>query len=449
MGRLEARPTFREGPRMTTLLQTDPRRAANPAGKESARDAFRKPGRPPLEMPVLFQLADLSPQHIKPAPPKVLSAAVEPPTLPEIIPPSSPINEAATIAEPPKVEAAKDETAIQEAPAVEAPKLELPQAQQQPELIAPQPAAEPKVEVPLADKKPAAVPAIEPRATDVTPPQEPTAPSPRQRAEQRAKNRQPAPAKHDWMRTQGKYIAVGFVIALIATIYLAQNGDEPAPANPDAAATSHEEAAVKSPSESEPKVTDAHTAKESVSVSENQHSPALRDETNPAMAGKSSTEARADLNVSPSGHVIKEPAQPSEVADSKSLFPWKEDGETRVAAKPAEKVAKPQAEAKSPERNANVQEQPSVYGPPGTGPQEEEVQQATGEMPQGKSPGSYPETNPGTYREFEPPQTRQAPPSQTSSPRATPASYQPGSPNNVPPTRTSGPRYERTGSGLY
>ena len=61
---------------MTTSLQTDPRR--------TARDAFRKPGRPPLEMPVLFQLADLSPQHVKVAPPKVLAAVVEPPATPEI-----------------------------------------------------------------------------------------------------------------------------------------------------------------------------------------------------------------------------------------------------------------------------------------------------------------------------------------------------------------------------
>src|SRR5206468_1211795 len=135
--------------------------------------------------------------------------------------------------------------------------------------------------------------------------------------------------------------------------------------------------------------------------------------------------------------------------DSKSLFPWKEAGETRVAAKPEEKVAKPQAEAKSHELNTNVKEEPSVYGPPGSGPQEEEVQQATGEMPQGKSPGSYPETNPGTYRDFEPPPSRPATAPPAPSQRAAPASYQPGTPNNVPPTRTSGPRYERTGSGLY
>ncbi len=447
---------------MTTSLQTDPRR--------TTRDAFRKPGRPPLEMPVLFQLADLSLPHVKVSPPKVLAAVVEPPTLPEITVPPAPIAEAATPIEPPQVQVAKEERPILEAPAAEGAKLEVPQVKPRPESIAPPEiaeasteasqitlpiAVEQNAEAPLAEEKtadiqtsaPAASPTIEPSATDVTPPQEPTAPTPRERAERRAKNRQPAPAKNNWMQTQGRYIAVGFVIALIATIYMAQNGDEPAPANPDAAANSSAEAEVKSPSESAPKVTDAHTAKESVSASDHQHSSALPDETNPAMMGKSSAEAHADLNAPSSGHVIKEPAQPSEVADSRSLFPWKEVGETRVAAKP--EGAKPQAEAKSQELNTNVKEETSVYGPPGSGPHEEEVQQTTGEMPPGKSPGSYPETNSGTYRNFEPPQSRPAPAPRNPSQRATPASYQPGSPNNVPPTRTSGPRYERTGSGLY
>src|SRR5687767_9463562 len=457
MARLEAGPIFREGPRMTTSLPTDPRRAA--------RDAFRKPGRPPLEMPVLFQLADLSVPHLKVSPPKVLPPVVELPALPEIIAPPAPIAEVATPSEPPKVEAANEEAQIPEAPPAEAPKLQVPTVELQPELIAP-PAiaqanpeaspitlpvsAEPKAETPIADETSvdcpssvaAASEAIKPSVTDVTPPQELTAPSPRERAEQRAKSRKPAPAKNDWMRTHGKFIAVGFVFALIATIYLAQNGDEPAPANPDAAATAHEEAGIKSQGESDPKVTDAHTAKESVSASDHQHSPALPDETSPAMMGKSSAEAHAELNAPSGGHVIKEPAPPSEVADSKSLFPWKEAGETRVAAKP--EGAKPQATAKSQELNANPKEEPSIYGPPGSAPQDDEVQPATGEMPQGKSTGSYPETNPGTYRDFEPLQSRPAPAS-----RATPASYQPGSPNNVPPPRTSGPRYERTGSGLY
>ncbi len=437
---------------MTTSLQTDPRR--------TARDAFRKPGRPPLEMPVLFQLADLSLQHAKDSP-KVLStppapAVVEVPvTISESIAPPATIAETAPAIEPAKLEVRKEETPAPKTE--EAPKLEVPQVEPPPVSAAPSAIAkestevEPTAEAPIAEAKaadspatvPAASPAITPSATDVTPPQEPNAPSPRARAEQRAKPRQPAPAKNDWMRTHGKFIAVGFVFALIATIYMAQNGDEPAPAN-SGAATSHEDAAVKSPGENEPKVTDAHTAKESVSASEHQHSPELLDETNPA---KSPAEAHADLNAPAGGHVIKEPSQPSEVTDSKSLFPWKEAGETRVAAKP--EGAKPRAEAKAHEVNTNVKEEPSVYGPPSSGPQEEKVQQATGEMPQGKTPAGYPETNSGTYRDIEPPPSQPASAPSASSQRAEPASYQPGSPNNVPSSRTSEPRHERTGSGLY
>ena len=69
------------------------------------------------------------------------------------------------------------------------------------------------------------------------------APTPRERTEQKArtKGRQTAPPGSDWMRTHGKYIAVGFVFALIATIYMARSGDEPAPAHRDAAATSADE----------------------------------------------------------------------------------------------------------------------------------------------------------------------------------------------------------------
>lgn len=438
---------------MTTSLQTDPRR--------TARDTFRKPGRPPLEMPVLFQLADLSLQHAKDSP-KALStppapAVIDlPVAIPASIAPPAPIAESAPAVEPAKLETPKEETPSPKA--AEAPKLEVPQVEPPPVSAAPPAIAkastepEPKAELPIAEAKsagpeasvPIASPSVAPSATDVTPPKELTAPSPRERAEQRARHRQAAPAKSDWMRTHGKFIAVGFVFALIATIYMAQNGDEPAPANPGAATSSHKETAVKSSSEGEPKVTDAHTAKESVSASEHLHSPGLLDETNPA---KSPAEAHADLNAPTSGHIIKEPPQHSEVADSKSLFPWKEAGETRVAAKP--EGAKPQADAKTHELNSNVKEEPSVYGPPGSGPQEEEVQQATGEMPQGRIPGSYPETNSGTYRDFVPPPSRPIPAPSASSQRAAPASYQPGSPNNVPPTRTSGPRYERTGSGLY
>ena len=468
MGRLEAYPTLREGPRMTTTLQTDPRR--------TARDAFRKPGRPPLEMPVLFQLADMSVHHVKPGPPSPPQVVV-PIVEPVIAAPPAPILELALAKVPHEVETLREEIPTIAASAPEMPVLEIPIAQPQPELDIPQAVmeaaktvssvdVEPQADAPASKAdEPSAEIAAAPTAeremsvTDVTPPAAATAPSPRDRAEQRTKNRQPTPARSDWMRTHGKYIAVVFVFALIATIYLAQNGDEPSPANPDAAQSTSAETEAKAPSENEAKITDAHAAKESVPVALHNHSPSLLDESSPAV-GNPAAEAHAELHAPQGGNTIKEPTQPTEVADSKSLFPWKEAGETRIASKPEDRRAKPPAESKLKGPSADVREEarveespveeaPSIYGPPGR-QIEPSNEQSHGEGSQLNGPSGYPTTNPNRFREFEPPTSRTAPVQPpVTSPRTTPASYQPDSQNVAPPSRTSGPRYERTGSGLY
>ncbi|MBC7855005.1 MAG: hypothetical protein IAF94_16360 [Pirellulaceae bacterium] len=453
---------------MTTTLQTDPRR--------TARDAFRKPGRPPLEMPVLFQLADMSVHHGKLAPPGP-TQVVAPVAEPVIVAPPTPIVELALAKVPQEVDPPTKETPTIAATEVDTPVLEILTAQPQPEPVVPQAVVEAtktddfmgvelKAEAPTPEAEEpstevAAIPTAgsEASVTDVTPPAEATAPSPRDRTEQRTRNRQPASGHSEWMRTHGKYIAVVFVFALIATIYLAQNGDEPSPANPNAASSTSAEAAANTPGESETKVTDAHSAKESVPVALHNHSPSLLDESSPAL-GNPAAEAHAHLHAPQGGHTIKEPAQPTEVADSKSLFPWQEAGQTRIASKPEDGRAKPQAEStlkgpnaevreEAPKGESLVEETPSIYGPPGhqIDPANE---QTSGEGPQLNGPSGYPTTNPNRFREFEPPTSRTAPaqPPVTSQ-RATPASYQPGSPNIAPPSRTSGPRYERTGSGLY
>jgi hypothetical protein len=294
------------------------------------------------------------------------------------------------------------------------------------------------------------VTAAQPSPTDVTPPAEPTAPSPRERGDQRAKpkNRQTVPPGGDWVRTHGKFIAVGFVFALIATIYMARRGDEPAPAHRDATATSAKEHGAEAPGENEAKDLTIQTAKEAISASEHQASPA-HDETSPA---------HANLGVPTGGNTIHEPTEPAEVAEANSLFPWKGAEETRVAAKPEspKREAAPK-ETKSPVNpgagavetvKESRQEESSIYGPPGSGPAEE-VQQATGEIPSEKSPAATPENSSGT-RDFEmPPSRSPAPEGTRSSSRATPAAYQPASPTNVPPNPQTGPRYERTGSGVY
>lgn len=461
---------------MTTSLQSDPRRTAR---KNAAQDPLRKPGRLPLEMPVLFQLADLSLQKAVPnvsvlAPPPA-AATIEPVTQ-EVVAPVAPIQE--PVAVEPLLVAPIAETPT---PVVAAStRIEVPH-NPQPELTAPAASrkaltqeiaaesnpeippdtkvevptiAAPKVQPPVANETEAAVQAsvttsIEPSVTDVSPPQERTAPTPRDRTGQRAKNKHSVPESNsDWMRTHGKYIAVGFVIALIATIYMAQSGDEPTPAKPNAATASTKASETEASAEGESRVAEAQTAKEAVSAGHNHTSPTL-DETSPA---------QANLSAPKSANTIHEPEPDAEVVDSRSLFPWKGTGEARVAGKPEgakQENAKPQAEAKSPANQENASEgvaqesraeEPSVYGPPGTAPQEE-IQQTNGELPQGKSPAAYPETNPGTYREYAPPS--QPGPAPRTSPRASPASYEPGYPNNVPPPSKTGNRYERIGSGVY
>jgi len=460
---------------MTTSLQTDPRRAA--------RDAVRKPPRRPLEMPVLFQLADLSLPRAKAAPsiaPQV--AAVEPVAtpaaaeinIPVVTPPAAAIAEPVTI-EPPKTESPKSPS--QEIPQTEIRPLDLPQAvisqvESQPSPVV---AEEPKSETPaiaeststttVAESTPSIAVAVTSSATDATPPKEPTAPSPRERAEQRAKNRQPVPASNDWMRTHGKFIAVGFVIALIVTIYMAQNGDEPAPVNPDAAASAKTEAkAPPAENEAESKITDAHTAKESVVTAGHEHSPGLLKETSPAEE-HSPAQARAELHAPQTSDSAKDPSGESDVAESKSLFPWKEPVEARVASKPDNgrsniqlnpHVTEPKTKAKDeapaeelPAEEPPAEEAPSLYGPPSS---QRQVPAATQPSSLGQrvgTPAGYPVTSENSFREYEPPLNRAAPAQPRASSQASPASYQPGIPNNVPPTRTSGPRNERTGSGLY
>ena len=456
---------------MTTSLQTDPRRAK--------RDVSRKSVRAPLEMPVLFQLADLSLHQEKSAHPSSPPAT---PIAESIAPPVPQFVDKNVVAEPPAVvEPIKKEIPKAELPSLEAPPAEVKVKNLEPE---PQPVApstiaeETKAASTVTAASPVGVPAVEKAAeptpaivtvvstnpTEVTPPKEPTAPTPRERAEQRAKNRQAIPASNDWMRTHGKYIAVGFIIALIATIYMAQNGDEPVPAKPAShvsaksetdlvAPPSAAEAAAKAAIEADARITDAYTAKESSPIS-----PALSKEVNPA-EGLSSEEAHAELPTPPTDIAVTEPVETSEVADSKSLFPWKESTDARVASKPDDGRGKVQLNPHVTERPTKAEtdasadepaaESPSVYGPPGSQPQEPAGEQPADSNPRLNAPTNYPVTSPSSFGDFQAPQNRPSTIPPHASSRATPASYQPGTPNNVPPTRTSGPRNERTGSGLY
>jgi hypothetical protein len=447
---------------MTTTWQSETHRGS--------RDAFRKPARPPLEMPVLFQLADLSGQQIKSAPLPSVSALAAP---------SAPVVEPVFVPEPPaaepvqepvrdeplqpavlKFEALDPEPVVSEEPQAKSPASEIRLETRETEAKVTSSESAPAIEMlstPTAketesetESSSPAPPISDSVTSEVVPPADAAAPTPRERAELRTKSRQAAPPKSDWMRTHGKFIAVGFIIALIATIYTAQNGDEPAPANPDSVSASADESAD---GERESNLTEVPAAQDSIPVVEHQPSGALARDTSPAT---DAVEAHAELHPPQSGGIVKEPVDVGEVADAKSLFPWKDAAETRVAAKPddgraktgtkpLESAAPPSSEPAPTEArsdapaDAPAEETPSIYGPPSSS-NREPVGEPAGGAPELNAPTTYPVTNPSSFRIHEPPQARP----NVGQTRATPASY-----DHVPPPRTSGPRHERTGSGLY
>src|SRR5436190_19031059 len=305
--------------RMTTAVHTDPRR--------TSQEGSRKPGRPPLEMPVLFQLADLSLPQIKGGSQveKQSATALKDGAQPVAKDTAQPVLQNAVPAAKKETPHAVNETVLpltqetapaiasEPAPVVQELPRSIPEASPTPAIIQPEPSTAAENPVPeIKDAAPVAKPeitiamsaaeplgakeaqagslsheiapssaeqpattAVTPSPTDVTPPTEATAPTPRERTEQKArtKGRQTAPPGSDWMRTHGKYIAVGFVFALIATIYMARSGDEPAPAHRDAAATSADENGAAA-SESETHAPGVQTAKEAVSAGGPQVSPA-------------------------------------------------------------------------------------------------------------------------------------------------------------------------------
>lgn len=451
---------------MTTSLQTDPRRSLRASG------SFAPPARGPLEMPVLFQLADLSLSQFKVITPHAAAGPpVEQNSLAETTTAMGPAEEG-----PAGNEGAQNQGRREGATILQT--VPQPITEETPQVISAAIEASPgqaeAIETLAATMAAAGATAgseggfpardfaqQDPAPAKTSPKPLPPDPPPRERAEPRGRNRPLAPIGSDWMRTHGKFIAVGFVICLIATIYLAQNGDEPAPPRHDESVTqdiqaTHQSAAA----ESESKITAAHTAVESSSSGDHGQSPALVGDANPATEGRSQG-SRAELRLPVPEETAKELSQ---AAGANSLFPWKDAAEPRVASKPEESPARPKLPGLienptvPPRREAEAspsetKEAPSLYGPAGNShpsPAQSDQPPAAGDGPQLQAPAAYPLTNPGSFRDFSPQQPAlqqpALPPTGSPPPRATPASFQN---NGLSTPRTSGPRYERTGSGLY
>ncbi len=227
----------------------------------------------------------------------------------------------------------------------------------------------------------------------------------RQRAHERRQKRQKSAAKDDWFSTQGKFIMIGFLVALVATIYVARTGRKPA-APPLVRKPAHlrSDAAAKLATESSapttPKKGDAKLPQSSgpatsiTSVRSSEKSP----------AGQS----RTALHPPTIPQLSQEPAAGSPANDA--LFPWAKGDDTRTAARDEDL------------RSADLR---SAAGQPSSA--------ASTNLPPQQP--QYPSTSyPSSYRSPTPPVIGPVDSSQPSYPTTNSA---------------SGYRHERTGSGFH
>ncbi|HUE74599.1 MAG TPA: hypothetical protein VMP01_27275 [Pirellulaceae bacterium] len=425
---------------MTTPVHADPRRSGAAAGHGFAGPASGD--RSALDMPVLFQLSDLSQAKVlsPPARPKHQPAAKSSDTEPVAA-----VRTKTETADPlsgGEVSAAPEKDA---ATAVMAGEAE--SANSERPLLA------------------AAVAAAESSA-----PAPPDSPTIRERAQLRERRRQAA-TQGDWFQTQGKYILVVFLVLLVGTIYVARRGDDDSPPSPtiDPTDLAAEAPASLSPLD-EPQLEQPQLAAESHDtapaesmadvltveppaspLAESSPAEALTADDSPIAMVDQTFAAESAPQVTLQAPLQDEPQQPA--ADG-SLFPWANQPEPRVATRPAPEtqgssVPLPQANphfparpyahgsvAAAPQQPANAS--PEVY--PFTGIEGVTVPEAT--MPaDAATPAVYPVADPALPRS-----SSVQPPHSAAGTGTMPASYE----NRVPPApRTSGPRYERTGSGLY
>jgi hypothetical protein len=283
----------------------------------------------------------------------------------------------------------------------------------------------PPDEPPIADSEgaamnPVSIDSIAETFLDTPPPAADEAVNLRQRAEDRQRKRQEG-KRDDWFTTQGKFIVVGFVIALIVTIYVARTRRKLfAPpvavkphAHPGDAASSAKSSPVKQAVAVETaKITNIRPTDKSTA---NEPKTALHPPTIPQIA--------------------EQPAATKSSADT-TLFTFSKRPEERVATR-TDATAGTAPDATAPQPGL-----PPAPTSPTLQPQ-------------------YPSTNyPSTYQPVAPPPAYAPPPVNAPAPvYAPPPAGAPSGPALnpaassmplYPTTNTaSGNRYERTGSGLY
>lgn len=430
---------------MSTTLKHEPKRPSHDAGGKSTPIAIRQttassPQRAGLEMPVLFQLADLS--RLKVVIPSTTAAEnskrQQPPavTLPEKTDATDKESSTAVIPAA-QQEASQGKPRIDEKSPGKNIAASPPKEVEKP---VPPPLSSSKSEKPPTSEIASATVVAPSLPISSAPPESVEPPSLRQRAQQRERKRQAEPAKRDWMSSHGKLIAIGFVLALIVTIYLARrNRPSASPSKPADVAT---DLNVEMPPETAAEATAAPELASEV-ANDGSRSPApLFETTHPASSAENSSEPHTQLQLPIAAD--RPASQPAAASDGQDLFPWKDKGEPRMASRP---------EAPAAEETG---ENPGVYAPstqpandPPTGNAPSNPQAAPGgkSEPALNAPYEYPVTSPTSYRDFGaadgPSRTAARPASAPGG--AVPASYQ----NQTSPPRNNQPRYERTGSGLY
>ena len=378
------------------------------------------------ELPVLFHLMDVS-RLKSPATAAVLRVPAEPPSEAEIEEAPREFKLAAP-EPPPEVETTRNSTCV-ETPELEAPLASVPMAD-----LVDTPAATITLSPPAADQDIAAQPP-DGETAEKAPPAAAPAAIPRKEAERR-----PAKARsqrgNEWFANQGKFIAIGFVLALIGTIFMARSNRG---TSPTAAVQPHAD-----PGEAGQQIAASETrpatvvgklqekqAKEANSGTSAATSPAkLAD----AAAGENAPQA--DLHPPTIPQVVREP-HPSNQPDNNALFPWTEQQADRLAARPDAPSASPAAAppAQYPVTGAS--------GPPSP------------TYPTTATPNSS-FAAPSQQQPIAPPDYRSPymPAAPANSPQDLGQSFVPPSggpgPNYVPSDNTArGYRYERTGSGPY
>jgi hypothetical protein len=380
---------------------------------------------PNRELPVLFHLMDVG-RLKSPSPAPVIAPSVEPSSQSEFA--AVPREPAISAPEPlPTAELPSSSTAM-ESPAYENPSVpvaSLPTSDAVETSATEVTCAPATVPEPEASVQAAASEAIEkaPIAAKATA-------TPRKDSERRqAKSK--AQRGNEWFANQGRYIAIGFVLALIGTIFIARSNRGTAPtvavqphadpgeAGQQVAASEIKPATIVGESPEKP-TTETTTGKTS------EASPA-----NLADATAAEKTPQADLHPPTIPQLVREPA-PSNQPDNNALFPWTEQPGDRLATRPdAPAVAPTQypvtaAGSPSPSYPITATPNSSLTGPP---------QQQPAVPPDYRSPYI-----PAAPANSQPPSLGQS---------FVPPAGGPG-PTYLPSDNTArGYRYERTGSGPY